>query len=59
MGTIEKQQLLESLNYIEINRGATRPIKLDEILQRRLEEFLDRKLKMINGGVGTVSLRDL
>lgn len=55
---MQKQQLLESVSYIAIARGTTRPIRLDEILQRRMEDFLDRRLKMINGaGAGT--LRDL
>lgn len=56
---MQKQQLLESLGYIEITRGTTRPIRLDEILQRRMEEFLDRRLKMMHTGVATVSLKDL
>lgn len=47
---MQKQQLLESLAYIEISRGSTRPIKLDEILQRRMEDFLDRRLKQIYSG---------
>lgn len=47
---MQKQQLLESLAYIEISRGATRPIRLDEILQRRMEDFMDRRLKQIYSG---------
>lgn len=51
---MQKQQLLESLlasqAYIEISRGSTRPIKLDEILQRRMEDFMDRRLKQIYSG---------
>lgn len=59
MGTYEKQQLRESLPYIAIERGETRPLRLDEILQRRMEDFVDRRLKVINGGLGAVSLKDL
>lgn len=58
MGTHEKQQSLESLHYSEINRGTTRPTKLEEILVRRMEVFLDRKLKNLNGS-SSVSHRDL
>ena len=59
MEAILKQQLLESTGYIQIARGSTRPVKLEEILQRRMEEFLDRRLKAINGDRSRVSLRDL
>lgn len=46
---MNKQQLLESLDYIAIKRGMTRPIKLDEILQARMTDFLDRRLSALNG----------
>lgn len=59
MGTYEKQQLLESLSYVEIARGTTRPVKLDELLSRRMESFMDRRLKTIVGGTGALSPEDL
>jgi hypothetical protein len=47
---MDKQQLLESLDYIAIKRSYTRPVRLDDILQRRMEDFIDRRLKMIRRG---------
>lgn len=59
MGTYEKQQLLESLSYVEIARGTTRRVKLDELLSRRMESFMDRRLKTIVGGTGALTLEDM
>jgi len=39
-----KQQLIESLEYIQIKRGPSRPLPLDKILSTRMEYFTNKRL---------------
>lgn len=48
---MEKQQLLESLTYIQIKRGPSRPQPIDRILQSRMDYFLSRRTKEISTGI--------
>lgn len=42
------EQLFESVSYIKIKRGPSRPLPLDHILQQRMNTFMATQLTKIN-----------
>lgn len=43
-----KQQLIESLEYIKIKRGPSTPLPISQILEQRIEVFIEKRYKNLS-----------